>query len=93
MKEFFTLPSGLFFSMVAPLYLEELVSIAPDARGISSQPRVVPRPVVQYPLVSLNTSLAMICGRYREPLPVTVANSTCMPQFHTSQGWEIVQCS
>jgi hypothetical protein len=29
MDEFFTLPSGLFFSMVAPLYLEELDSLVP----------------------------------------------------------------
>jgi hypothetical protein len=29
MKEFFTLPSGIFFDMVAPLYLEELYSFVP----------------------------------------------------------------
>jgi hypothetical protein len=28
-EEFFTLPSGLFLGMVAPLYLEELYSFAP----------------------------------------------------------------
>jgi hypothetical protein len=29
MEEFFTLPSGLFLSMVAPLYFEELDCFAP----------------------------------------------------------------
>jgi hypothetical protein len=30
MEEFSTLPSGLFFGMVAPLYLEELNNLAPS---------------------------------------------------------------
>jgi hypothetical protein len=53
--------------------------------------RVEPLPVIQHPRVPSNTSLAEICGRYRELLPITVVTLTCMPPFHTSQELGMVQ--
>jgi hypothetical protein len=53
--------------------------------------RVVPLPVIQYPRVASNTSLATIHGRCRELLPVTVVTLTCMLPSHTSPEFETVQ--
>jgi hypothetical protein len=53
--------------------------------------RAVPLPVIQYPRVASNTSLATICGIYRELLPMTVVTLTCMPHSHTFPKFETVQ--
>jgi hypothetical protein len=56
-----------------------------------SPSRVVPLPTIQYPRVPSNTSLAEICGRYRQLLPMTVVTPTCMPPSHTSKKLGMVQ--
>jgi hypothetical protein len=53
--------------------------------------RAVPLPVIQYPRVASNTSLAMIRGRCRELLPMMVVTLTCMPPSHTSPELGMVQ--
>jgi hypothetical protein len=53
--------------------------------------RAVPLPVIQYPRVASNTSLATIRGIYRELLQMTVVTLTCMPPSHTSPESEMVQ--
>jgi hypothetical protein len=58
---------------------------------MSSPSRVVPLPVIQYPWVPSNTSLAEIRGRCHELLPMTVVTPTCMPPFYTSQELGMVQ--
>jgi hypothetical protein len=56
-----------------------------------SPSRVVPLPTIQYPRVPSNTSLAEICGRYRQLLLMAVVTPTCMPPSHTSKKLEMVQ--
>jgi hypothetical protein len=98
-EKVFTFPSGFFFGMVAPLYLEELPSFAPcgmvlliqDLDRMLGLRRVVPLLVIQHPRVPLYTSLAVTHGRYRAPLPMMVAVPACMLRSHISQGWETVQ--
>jgi hypothetical protein len=58
---------------------------------MSSPSRVVPLPAIQHPLMPSNTSLAEICGRCHELLPMIVVTPTCMPHFHTSQELGMVQ--
>jgi hypothetical protein len=58
---------------------------------MSSLSRVVPLLAIQHPWVPSNTSLAEICGRSRELLPMMVVTLTCMPPFHTSQELGMVK--
>jgi hypothetical protein len=62
-----------------------------DVRDMSSLPRVVPLPAIQHSRVPSNTSLAKICERYHELLPIMVVTLTCMPPSHTSQELWMVQ--
>jgi hypothetical protein len=58
---------------------------------MSNPCRVVPLPVIQYPRVASNTSLAEIRGRCRELLPMMVVTLTKMPPSHTSPELGMVQ--
>jgi hypothetical protein len=58
---------------------------------MSNQPRVVSLQAIQHQQVPSGTSSAMICGRCPKLLPMTVVSQACMPQFHISQGWGMVQ--
>jgi hypothetical protein len=58
---------------------------------MSNTCRAVPLPVIQYPRVASNTSLAVIHGRCRELLPMMVVTLTCMPPSHTSPELGMVQ--
>jgi hypothetical protein len=58
---------------------------------MSNLTRVVPLLVIQHQRVSSSTSLAVIRGRYHKLLPIKVVTPTCMPLFHSSQKWEMIQ--
>jgi hypothetical protein len=60
---------------------------------MSNLSRVVPLPVIPQPRVPSSTTLAAICGRCHELLPMMVVTPACMPRFHTSQEWGMVQCN
>jgi hypothetical protein len=60
---------------------------------MSSPSRVVSLSAIQHPRVPSNTTLAEICGRCHELLPMTVVTPTCMPLFHTSQELGMIQCN
>jgi hypothetical protein len=63
------------------------------AWGRSSPPRAVSLQAVPHAWEPLGSSSVATHGICRELLPTRVVSQACMPQFHTSQGWERVQCS
>jgi hypothetical protein len=63
------------------------------ARDMSNLTRAVSLPVIPHPRVPSSTSLAVIHGRCCGVLPFTVVTPACMPRFHISQEWGIVQCN
>jgi hypothetical protein len=63
------------------------------ARDMSNLTRVVSLPVIPHPRVPSSTFLAVIRGRCCGVLPFTVVTPACMPRFHISQEWGIVQCN
>jgi hypothetical protein len=103
-EEVLTFPHCLFFSMVAPLHLEEFDHLAPHAtthlikdlsgaQGMSSLPRAVSLQAIQHPRVPSSTFSAVMHGRCCELLPMMVTSQAYMPQFHISQGWGMTRCS
>jgi hypothetical protein len=62
-----------------------------DVWDMSNPCRAVPLPVIQYPRVASNTSLATIRGRCRELLPMMVVTLTYLPPSHTSPELGMVQ--
>jgi hypothetical protein len=58
---------------------------------MSNPCRAVSLPAIQHPWVPSNTSLAKICGRCHELLPMMTVTLTCMPHSHTSPELGMVQ--
>jgi hypothetical protein len=58
---------------------------------MSNLTREVPLPILLHPRVSSITSLAATRGSYRGLLLMIVVTPACMPRFHTSQEWRMVQ--
>jgi hypothetical protein len=60
---------------------------------MSNLTRVVPPPVTPYPQVPSSTSSAVTHGRCHGLLSMMVVTPAYVPQFHTSQEWEMIQCN